>query len=255
MTTTLVNKILNYYRSYYKDSLGIPNWKSLTNNQLKEDINEAKRINDLEKLLGPFKNKKILDVGCGTGGFVVSAANKCAKVVGLEPDEKALEVCLLKQKESRLKNAEFLKGVGEKMPFNKEEFDIVHSLTVLEHVENVEKSITEMARVTKKGGMIYIKTPNYLSFYEGHYKLFWLPKFPKFLAKIYLKIRKRPPKFIDTINYVTPGLYKSILVKHNLSYKFTKQDIKKNVGLINLVIFIYQKVFNISQNIEVIITK
>lgn len=255
MTTLLKNKILNYYKSYYKDTLEIPNWEELTNRQLKENEDESERIKHLEGLLGRFKNKKILDVGCGTGGFVVSAAKKSEMVTGLEPDGRALEICFLKQKELGLKNVKFLQGAGENMPFSKEEFDIVYSMTVLEHVRDVKKTIKEMLRVTKKGGLVYINTPNYLSFYEGHYKIFWFPLFPKLLAKLYLKLRSRPPKFIDSINYVTPKVYKSILVKQDLNYKFIKHDIKRNPGLINIIIFIYQKIFNVDQSIEVIINK
>lgn len=248
MTNLLKNIIFNYYKSYYKDKLNIPSWAELTNKQLSEETEELERIKYLEKLLGKFKNKKILDIGCGTGGFVAASNLKGARAVGIEPDKKAIEIC-------RLKKCKVIKSTAENLPFKDNQFDIIHCHTVLEHVKNIEKSILEMVRVIKKNGIIYIKCPNYLTFYEGHYKIFWLPLFPKFLAKLYLKIRKRPTEFIDSINYVTPGLFKSIFNKEGISHKFLVQPIKLQNGLINLLIYIYQKVFNVHQNIEIIIKK
>lgn len=248
MTNLLKNKIINYYKHYYKDTLNIPNWADLTNKQLSEETEELERIKYLEKLLGKFKNKKILDIGCGTGGFVAASNLKGARAVGIEPDEKAIEIC-------RLKKCKVIKSTAENLPFKDNQFDIIHCHTVIEHVKDVEKSILEIVRVAKKNGIIYIKCPNYLSFYEGHYKIFWLPLFPKTLSKSYLKIRKRPTEFIDTINYDTPNLFKSIFNKHKIRYKFLHQPIKLQNGLINFLIYIYQKVFNVPQNIEIIIKK
>lgn len=255
MTISLKNKIINYYKSYYKDSLGIPNWEQLTNKQLDEDRDEVLRIEYLEDLLGKFKNKNILDIGCGTGGFVIASCLQGANTFGIEPDQNALEICKLKKNEQKLSNCKFYEALAEKLPFKDKKFDVVHSLTVLEHVNNVEKSISEMVRVAKIGGLIYIKCPNYLSFYEGHYKIFWLPLFPKYFAKKYLKLRKRPVEFIDSINYLTPGLITRIMKNNNLNYRFIFHKIERHGGLINLLIYFYQKIFRISQNIEVIITK
>lgn len=246
MTEIIKNKIIKYYKDYYKDSLGIPNWQILAERQLYEEKEELNRIKYLENLLGSFKNKKVLDIGCGTGGFLKAAEMKGARAVGIEPDEKAIEIC-------RLKKCLVYKSYAEKLPFKDNQFDIIYCLTVLEHVQSVEKSILEMKRVLKTNGKIYIKCPNYLSFYEGHYKIFWMPFFPKKLAKLYLKIRKRPSEFIESINYVSPNLFKKIFKKYNFKHRFINQDIKRQPGLINLLIYFYQKIFNISQNIEIII--
>ena len=61
-------------------------------------------------------------------------------------------------------------------------FDIVISYQVIEHVtkENQEKYLAECYRVLKKGGILYISTPNYFFPIEPHYRLpfiHWLPIF------------------------------------------------------------------------------
>lgn len=253
MTKALKFKIVKYYSKYYRDILGIPNWEERAINQLQEEKEESERIKNLEHILGDFKGKKILDVGCGTGGFVIAACKKGAIVTGLEPDKEALNICRLKQKEFGLNNVEFKEGFSEELPLSNNKFDIIYSLTVLEHVKDIKKTILEIARVVKKGGMIYIKTPNYLSFYEAHYKILWLPLFPKFLAKIYLRIRNRPENFIDSINYVTPGFLKTIFEKNHFNYRFLKSKIIRQRGILNFFIYLYQKIFKVEQNIEVLI--
>ena len=50
---------------------------------------------------------------------------------------------------------------------------------------------------------MYLVAPDYLSFYEGHYHMFWLPLLPKRLAKWYLFLRNRDQNYIDTITYIT----------------------------------------------------
>lgn len=255
MTRKLKEKILDYYKSYYKNTLGIPNWKELSNNQLKEEELENNNLKYLATIFGSLKNQRLLDIGCGTGGFVIASAKYCKESVGVDPDLNALNICAQKKKEFKINNCKFINSFGEKLPFEDYEFNIVYALTVLEHVQNLDKTISEMVRVTRSGGFIYIKSPNYLSFYEGHYKLFWLPLFPKKLAKIYLRLRRRPTDFIDSINYLTPGRIQKITKMHNIKTKIIKHKVERHRGMINLLIYIYQKIFKVEQNIEIIIQK
>lgn len=92
-------------------------------------------------------------------------------------------------------------------------FDAITSWQTLEHVQDVEKCISEMIRVLKIGGIIHIHCPDYKSTYEGHYRIAWFPMFPKKLAKIYLKLRGNNPYYLSTLNYTTIGKIKSIVKK------------------------------------------
>ena len=245
----LNKKIFSYYKNYYQKQLELPNWRDRVNFRLNEEKLEREKIRRLEKILGKFSGKKILDVGCGTGGFLVEAKRKRANVIGLEPERQAVEICLAKG----LKDIK--QGKGENLPYHGHYFDIVYCYTVLEHTENPEKVISEMVRVTKKNGKIYIHTPNYLSFYEGHYKIFWLPAMPKFLAKIYLAARGRPTKFIETINYLTPQKLKQLFEKLPVEIAWIKHQLGKPTNFLEQIIFLYYKFFKIDPQIEVIIQK
>ena len=158
--------------------------------------------------------KKVLVVGSGTGGELVNFHLEGAEVYGIEPYEPALEICRLKAQISGFPETNIKNCNAEEIDFEDDFFDLVYCYTVIEHVDNVSKSIDEMLRVSKSGGYIFLQMPDYRQMYEGHYKL-PLPMFlPKWVNKIILKILGRPENFLDTINKVTSKSILKILLKH-----------------------------------------
>lgn len=253
--SSLDEKIKKFYQKYYRGTLNIKNWQPLVWERLNEEKIEVAKIEKLQKLLGDFKGKKILDVGCGAGGFVIAAMKKKLLAYGIDPAKKAIEICEQKAIDNHLPKRNFLIASAEKIPFKDNTFAIVYCFTVLEHVNDVEKSVSEIIRVVKKGGKIYINTPNSLSFYEGHYKIFWLPLFPKKLANLYLSLRKRPTKFLSSVNYLTPNFLKKLLSKYNVSYYFIDHELKRGCGILNSLIYFFYKIFMIDTQIELVIEK
>lgn len=66
----------------------------------------------------------------------------------------------------------------------------------------------------KPGGVMFLQMPDYLSTFEGHYRLPWLPLLPRPLAIFYLKLMRRTNKGLTNINYVTNGNIKRLLYKN-----------------------------------------
>lgn len=62
-------------------------------------------------------------------------------------------------------------GIGERLPFKDNTFDAVFSLNVLEHVVNPFESASEIMRVLKPGGELYVVAPFLQPFhgYPNHY--------------------------------------------------------------------------------------
>src|SRR4030095_8717237 len=66
--------LTQYYTRYYRDVLGIPGWRDLVAARLREESYEAGHLARLEAVLGrPVAGLRLLNVGCGTGGFTVMA--------------------------------------------------------------------------------------------------------------------------------------------------------------------------------------
>lgn len=92
---------------------------------------------------------------------------------------------------------------AEALPFPDNHFDLVIMKDVLEHVEDVERSLTEAVRVSRK--YLYIMSPNYLFPYEAHFKRPFIPFLPKSLARLYFRtigFNRETAAFIDHIQYV-----------------------------------------------------
>ena len=104
---------------------------------------------------------------------------------------------------------------GMDVPLPDETFDYIVSFQVLEHVESAEKIISECVRLLKPGGMMYHICPNYHSFYEGHYKIFWLPFFNKSMGRRYLRLLRRYTPYYESLKLITPGYMKNILLKYS----------------------------------------
>lgn len=106
---------------------------------------------------------QVLDIGAGTGDFLVILKNNGWSITGVEPNSKA-------------KNIAILKGVNfasatEMLPNNS--FDLITMLHVLEHVVDVEKQIAELKRLLKPNGTILVAVPNFNSFDANYYGGYW----------------------------------------------------------------------------------
>lgn len=204
-------KITKHLYKYYWQELGLGDWESRIQDRISEVPRNEKILKALESFIGTLRDKRVLIVGSGWGGACVAAKNfGTEEVIGIDIDDEVNEIANLRM---RLEGYEecCLYGAVEDMPFAENYFDYVHCFTVLEHVNDVKKSLMEMVRVTKEGGYIFIQSPNYLRPLERHYKIPYVPLMPKWLARTYLKLLRRPPNFIDSINYIWPRRIKKML--------------------------------------------
>jgi SAM-dependent methyltransferase len=149
---------------------------------------------------------RMLDLASGFGTAALRGLALGLDVLGLEPDAEKLELLGRRIEAGGLPRAwkgRFARAVGEALPYKDGAFDCVLSYQTLEHVRDPEAVLGEMLRVTRAGGALHLRCPDYRGTYEGHYRLPWLPLFPKPLARLYLKARGRPTAGLDDLNYVT----------------------------------------------------
>jgi len=97
---------------------------------------------------------KVLDIGCGVGQVVARLAEAGAEAYGVDVSEPNIERARKFSERCQLYD-------GKKIPFPGQFFAGVGALNVLEHVEEPEAFIAEMARVTQIGGRIVLSSPNF----------------------------------------------------------------------------------------------
>jgi SAM-dependent methyltransferase len=95
----------------------------------------------------------VLDLGCGRGGVVELFWRDVKFAVGLDPDSPSIT-------EHRAPGMPILRGVGERLPFARESFDLIVCLWVLEHLKEPLKVLSEVRRVLRPGGHFVFLTPN-----------------------------------------------------------------------------------------------
>ena len=132
-----------------------------------------------DKEINPLKKLKILDIGCGGGLISEPMARLGAKVTGIDASEKNIKVAKIHSKENNLE-INYLNSSPEMLK-EREEFDIILNLEIIEHVEDVQLYINSCSKLLKKNGLMFTATLNrtitsYIKAIIGaEYILRWLP--------------------------------------------------------------------------------
>jgi 2-polyprenyl-3-methyl-5-hydroxy-6-metoxy-1,4-benzoquinol methylase len=108
--------------------------------------------------------KTLLDVGCGTGDFLVKAKKSNWIITGVEPMTSARKIA--KEKTSH----KILKDISE---LNSNKYDVITLWHVLEHVPNLTEYISQLKQLLKPDGTLLIAVPNYRSYDAKYYGKFW----------------------------------------------------------------------------------
>lgn len=124
-----------------------------------------KRYNEILDKMEPFrKTGRLLDIGCGIGFFLDEAKKRGWEVYGTEYSERLIG--LLREKgitihEGQLNSENYEEGF----------FDVVTSFEVIEHINNPISEINQIGKLIRKGGLVYITTPNFNSLLRRRLKI------------------------------------------------------------------------------------
>lgn len=154
----------NYYKSeeyvsHSSSNKGIINrvYSIVRNYTLKQKV----------KLLSSYTNgNSLLDIGAGTGHFLNLAQTQGYEIQGLEPDEDARSFA----------NQQFnlsLEKLDTLTSISSDSKDLITMWHVLEHVYHLKRDLSEIVRVLKTGGYLFIAVPNMDSWDAKFYKSYW----------------------------------------------------------------------------------
>lgn len=144
------------------------------------DLKIKKILFVLNNYLKLNNDKKILSVGVGSGLMEEFLQKNGFNVIGVDVVDSRIT-----------KSFPFKLIDDEKLPFKKNSFDIIISNHVIEHVLNQNKHLSEMKRILKHGGFVYLATPNKYSFIEPHYKIPFLSWFKQENADTIVKFFRK----------------------------------------------------------------
>ncbi|WP_062197798.1 class I SAM-dependent methyltransferase [Massilibacterium senegalense] len=115
----------------------------------------------LKELTGSWQNQDVLDVGCGTGRFLIRGINEARSVTGIDLSPGMIEFAEKIVQESNVATkATFLAGDACALPFPNQSFDVVIATCLLFLLPNPEDGLKEMMRVVKPNGKLAILNPS-----------------------------------------------------------------------------------------------
>ncbi|MCL1792938.1 MAG: class I SAM-dependent methyltransferase [Oscillospiraceae bacterium] len=196
-----------------------------------------------------FKDKNVLDVGCGAGGKSLYYASIGAKrVTGMDIMESyAKDSAELADKLSLSGKFEFAPGDAAKMPFGDGCFDSIIINDAMEHVGDPAAVLRECMRVLAGGGRLYVNFPPYNHPYGAHLSdaigIPWVHLFfgQKSLIRAYKKLvgelpdgekrisfriskRENGEEYFSYINKMTIKKFKKLIADLNLEMEYYREE-------------------------------
>ena len=173
------------------------------------------------KLINAQSQKgKLLDIGAGTGDFLVVAKNDGWETTGIEPSKKAKSIAINK-------GVNFVDNLSD---LKNHSFDVITMWHVLEHVPNLDEYIIELKRLLKPTGTILIAVPNFKSFDAEYYGRFWaafdVPRHIWHFSKTAIEklFAEKKMKLVDVLPMKYDSFYVSLLSE---KYKTGKMNFIK----------------------------
>lgn len=160
---------------------------------------------------------KILDVGCGPGTISCDFANQVPQgsVTGIDSAESIVSDAKRLAQEQGIRNVSFKTGNVFSLPFEDDEFDIVHAHQVLQHVADPAAALREMKRVAKQGtGIVAVRDMSHFLHYPEVKEL-------KVFTELFWEVARR--------NHAVPG-FGCMLKRFTREAGFKSEDVTITAG-------------------------
>jgi ubiquinone/menaquinone biosynthesis C-methylase UbiE len=149
-------------------------------------------------LLGPGRFPALLEVGYGSGIFLPELATHAERLVGIDLHGESAPVAEMLRRLGV--EAELLQGSLFELPFADGEFDALVCISVLEHLQELDRALDELRRVLRPGGVAVLGYPVRNLFTDTFFRLArYDPRaiHPSSHADILAAARRRPGLAVD----------------------------------------------------------
>lgn len=171
-------------------------------------------------LSSDIQHLRLLDLGCGMGGFAVAAAQQGAQVTALDYNPAYADITRRRAARYGL-NIPVVVAAGEVIPLPAAHVDAVTCWDVLEHVQSPTLLLAGLARVVRPGGVLLLTAINRFAFRDPHYHLPLINWLPRPLAEVVIMAlgRRKGGAFRDrqrlsAMHYVTWGGLQRLAGQH-----------------------------------------
>ena len=166
---------------------------------------EEKYYDIISELISNVRGKRVLDVGFGRGEILLRVHNKGGFPYGVEISEGAINIC-----RKVLHTATLVLSPAESLPFKDNFFHMVICSGTLEHFIGPEEALSEIWRVLKPSGTLFVVIPNSC----------WLGNIPKVLLfPLYAFVEVRCRK---------SGIASHQPIERKYSFRFGKTFLEKS---------------------------
>ncbi len=144
---------------------------------------------------------KIVEIGCGTGGLLASAAKLGLDIEGVDIALRWLVVARRRLDDLGL-SVPLIAASGDRLPYADASCDAVVVDSLLEHLDDPASAVREWARVLRPGGSLLIWSPNRFTLtVDPHVRLWGLGWLPRSWMPVYVRWRRGgawPPRCLST---------------------------------------------------------
>jgi 2-polyprenyl-3-methyl-5-hydroxy-6-metoxy-1,4-benzoquinol methylase len=116
--------------------------------------NRARQLELLEGFQRHAPGRKLLDVGCGDGQLLETAGDAGWDAMGVDLSEAAIDLC-----RKRGLNATCMDFFSDSL--DEERFDVIVMSELIEHVPEPQRFMKRAAELLRRGGILYLTTPNF----------------------------------------------------------------------------------------------
>jgi SAM-dependent methyltransferase len=229
---------------------------------------QADRLELIERYGGPLAGRRILDLGSGMGGASVALALAGAAPLAFEYNRAYCDITRLRAARYDL-GLPIVNGTGERLPFAGSSFDLAICWDVVEHVQDPEQLLADLARVLRPGGRALLTVINRYAFRDPHYHmplLNWMPRRP---AEALIERRGRSKggaafsdrQKLSEMHYYTLRSFRRLAARHGFrigdirgdrvrrgegtagGIKGRARDVLRRLGLAQIAYIVYRTLF------------